>query len=163
MTKKRILTVKHDEKLRLVIEEVMVETEKEFEKTTKEVIAIGDSKIVELVDSELQNADDSAFVDLRLNEEYLLHNAIPTVIVMSNGQLVQVHAGNMVVSKYDSDTGKSGHLDDEDLKLFYTKYERAILPKHQTSMISARHREVYGGPPADWAGKPVEVFVFIRN
>lgn len=163
MTKNRILTVKHDEKFRLVIEEVSVESEKEFNKLAKDIITIGNSKMVELVDSELQKEEDTAFIDLRFNEEYLLLNAIPTAIVMSNGQLVQVHAGNMVVSKYDSESGKVGHLSDEDLKLFYTKYERAILPKHQTALISARHREVYGGPEAEWAGKPVEVFVFIRN
>lgn len=163
MTKKRIMIITHDEKNMLKTDFVEVANEKEFTKVVKDTIKEGPHTLFEIIDSYVEKDGDTAHIDLYVNEEYLLFNAIPTVSVMnSERHLVQVIAGNMVVAKHDPETGGVGHLSDEDIQMFYTKYERSVLPKVTTKAIADKHTEVYDAPEADWAGRQVETFIITR-
>lgn len=164
MAKFKTLILKHDDKFKLNCEERVVKSATEFDKVAKETIAIGSSRLLTVADSELTLNGQTVGIDLHLNDEGLLFNAAPMVAIMNaKNQLVQIYAGNMTVSKYDIESNSMVSLSDEDIELFYTKYKRSILPKTYTQLISDRHQEMYGSQPGAWAGKPVEVFIFVRE
>lgn len=164
MSKFKTLVLKHDENYKLVCTEHVVKTATEFDKLAKETVAIGSNRLLTVADSEILSNGETASIELHLNDEGLLFNAPPMVAIMnSKNQLVQIYAGNMTVSKYDGESNSMISLSDEDIELFYTKYKRSILPKTYTQLISNRHQEMYGSQPGAWAGKPVEVFVFVRE